>query len=180
MRLARIVSGGQTGADRAALDVALECGLELGGWVPRGRLAEDGAIPDRYTGLVETRSADPAVRTARNARDSDATLILSHGALVGGSRLAFEEAGAAHKPVLHLDLHSLCRGAAVARLRAWLAEVEPRCLNVAGPRASEDPAIHAATRAVLGQALRRPGAPRARAGSATGRRRARSGRAAPG
>ena len=65
--LEKIVSGGQTGADRAALDVALASGLEVGGWVPRGRLAEDGRIPERYRGLVETDSADPAVRTAESA-----------------------------------------------------------------------------------------------------------------
>jgi hypothetical protein len=78
MRVEKIVSGGQTGADQAALDVALERGLQVGGWVPKGRLAEDGPIPERYSGLVETQSSDPAVRTSLNLRDSDATLIVSH------------------------------------------------------------------------------------------------------
>ena len=83
----QIVSGGQTGADRAALDIALELGFESGGWVPLGRQAEDGKIPDRYPNLRETDSPLPAVRTELNVRDSDATLIVSHGTLVGGTAL---------------------------------------------------------------------------------------------
>ncbi|MGH7337286.1 MAG: putative molybdenum carrier protein [Myxococcota bacterium] len=152
--LDRIVSGGQTGADRAALDFALANGIRAGGWVPKGRVAEDGRIPERYPDLVETESADPAVRTARNVRDSDGTLILSHGPLDGGSRLTFEEAERAHKPVLHLDLDQMDVAAAAARLQSWLAELRPHTLNVAGPRASRDPRIAAATGAVLAMALR--------------------------
>lgn len=150
----RIVSGGQTGADRAALDFALAHGIRVGGWVPKGRLAEDGPIPERYPDLVETESADLAVRTARNVRDSDATLILSHGPLDGGSLLTFQEATRARKPLLHLDLDQMEIAAAAERLRSWLAELRPHTLNVAGPRASRDPRIAAATRSVLGLALR--------------------------
>lgn len=151
--LERIVSGGQTGADRAAWDFALANGFRIGGWVPRGRLAEDGRIPPYYAGVLETDSDDPAVRTSFNVRDSDATLIVSHGALAGGSLLTFEEARRADKPVLHLDLAAVARGDAAALLRRWLTEVAPRVLNVAGPRASQDPAIAAATRDVLATAL---------------------------
>ena len=151
--LEKIVSGGQTGADRAALDFALARGLGIGGWIPKGRLAEDGRIPDRYGGLVETDSADPAARTARNVRDSDATLILSHGPLAGGSLLTLREATRAGKPVLHLDLRRAPLAAAGDQLRRWLAEHRPRVLNVAGPRASDDPSIAAATGAVLDAAL---------------------------
>src|SRR5262245_24993140 len=71
----KIISGGQTGADRAALDFALERGLDCGGSVPRGRLAEDGPIPARYPGLVETETTNPAERTRQNVRAADATLI---------------------------------------------------------------------------------------------------------
>ena len=156
-RLRRLVSGAQTGADRAALDVALEQGLEIGGWVPRGRLAEDGIIPARYTGLRETESADAAVRTACNVRDSDATVIVSHGPLAGGSRLTAEEAIRLSKPLLHLDLTSLSVADAADRLRQWLDAVDPEVLNVAGPRASEDPAIGAAVTALQRDALSRPG-----------------------
>jgi hypothetical protein len=77
--IAKIVSGGQTGADRAALDVAIGLGIATGGWVPRGRRAEDGAVPGRYVGMDETESPDYAERTRLNVRDSDATLILAFG-----------------------------------------------------------------------------------------------------
>ncbi len=82
----RLISGGQTGADRAALDVALELGLDHGGWVPKGRAAEDGPLPGRYR-VRETPSEDRAERTMRNVADSDATLLISHGPLTGGSEL---------------------------------------------------------------------------------------------
>lgn len=152
-RPAKIVSGGQTGADRAALDAALELGIEVGGWVPRGRRAEDGRIPARYPGLVETESEDPALRTARNVRDADATLLVSHGPLAGGSALTRRCAQELGRPCLHLDLDAESLADAVQRLRAWLAERAPRVLNVAGPRASGDPEIYAATRALLRAAL---------------------------
>ena len=90
--LKKIVSGGQTGADRAALDIGMECGLEIVGWIPKGRLAEDGPIPLHYEELVETESSDPSRRTSLNVRDSDATLIVSHGPLSGGSLLTLSEA----------------------------------------------------------------------------------------
>lgn len=154
MRPRRIVSGGQTGADRAALDFALAHGFEVGGWVPKGRLAEDGAIPERYTGLLETASAESAVRSARNVRDSDATLILSHGPLTGGSLLTLHEATRAGKPVLHLDLDQVATVETAALvLRGWLAGTGPSTLNVAGPRASKDSRIAEATREVLEAAL---------------------------
>jgi hypothetical protein len=149
-----VVSGGQTGADRAALDVALERGLEIGGWLPRGRSAEDGIIPPHYTGMRETESSDPAVRTTCNVRDADATLIVSHGALRGGSRLTADEAARLSKPLLHLDLATLALADAVKQLRQWLTLVDPEVLNVAGPRASEDPGIGAGVAALLRAAMR--------------------------
>ena len=149
-----IVSGGQTGVDRAAWDVAIELGLTIGGWVPKGRLAEDGAIPERYTGLREAESADPAVRTVLNVRDADATLIFSHGPLTGGSRLTFETAVRLERPVLHVDLSSTPDVEAVAAVRAWLLAVRPDRLNVAGPRASGDASAGEHAGAVLRQALR--------------------------
>lgn len=157
--LRTIVSGGQTGADRAALDVALACGLAIGGWVPKGRLAEDGQVPARYTGLREADSADPAVRTRLNVRDSDATLIVSHGPLAGGSLRTADETLRARRPLLHLDLARLAPDAAAARLGEWLTALRPAVLNVAGPRASEDPAIGAAVGALL-RAVLAPDGPR--------------------
>jgi hypothetical protein len=149
VRLRAIISGGQTGADRAALDVAIEHGLDIGGWVPRDRAAEDGQIQSRYAGLTETETSDPAERTKRNVRDSDATLIVSHGPLAGGSRLTAEEARRRGCPVLHVDLSALTANAATRHVREWMAATEPRVLNVAGPRASEDPSIYAATATLL-------------------------------
>jgi len=149
-----IVSGGQTGVDRAAWDVAIELGLPIGGWVPKGRLAEDGAILSKYIGLREADSADPALRTVRNVRDSDATMVFSHGPLTGGSRLTFDTAMRFKRPVLHVDLTNTTDAEAVASVRAWLAVIRPDTLNVAGPRASGDPSIGEHAGAVLRQALR--------------------------
>jgi len=151
--VAKLVSGGQTGADRAALEAGLALSLEVGGWVPRGRVAEDGVIPSRFPGLVETESPDPAVRTGRNVRDSDATLIVSRGALCGGSRLTLEAARRLGRPVLHLDLARIDAAEALRQLRAWLDRTGPRTLNVAGPRESEDPGIGAEVGALLRAAL---------------------------
>jgi hypothetical protein len=145
----RVISGGQTGADRAALDWGLTRSIPIGGWIPHGRWAEDGMIPDRYEGLVETESDDPAIRTAANVRDSDATLIVSHGPLLGGSLLTLREAERQGRPVLHVDLGRVSVEEGARLVRGWLRQVNPATLNVAGPRASEDEEIAGATRAIL-------------------------------
>ena len=150
----RIVSGGQTGADRAALDAARELGIETGGWVPRGRWAEDGRVPDCYPNMKETESADPAVRTAHNVRDTDGTVVFSHGKVSGGTKWTVEVSGELGKPMLHLDLAAQSVATAAGRLLEWIADGHIGVLNVAGPRASEDGGIHAAARAVLETALR--------------------------
>jgi hypothetical protein len=149
----KIVSGGQTGADRAALEVAAEWGLATGGWVPRGRRAEDGRVPERYRGLLETDSPAYALRTELNVRDSDATLILSFGRPRGGTALTRRLARRLGRPVLALDLERLGPDEALARATAWLGEVRPRVLNVAGPRASQQPGIGAAVRDLLRRVL---------------------------
>lgn len=141
-RTTRIVSGGQTGADRAALDVALALGIPCGGWVPQGRLAEDGVIPDWYPNLVEADSSVPDVRTELNVRDSDATLIFSHGPLTGGSAYTRDVAARFGKPHLHVDLAAMPHESAVTAVQLWLEGVRPVTLNVAGPRASGDPEIY--------------------------------------
>jgi len=141
MRIARIVSGGQTGVDIAALDAAMAIGVPCGGWVPRGRINENGVIAPRYP-VRETSSAKPAPRTARNVRDSDATLILSRGPLAGGSALTEHLAREQAKPCLHVDLAAVPSDAAPARVLAWLSDLKGTTLNVAGPRHSNDPEIY--------------------------------------
>lgn len=152
--LERIVSGGQTGVDRAALDVAMAHGLAHGGWCPRGRLAEDGVISPVYA-LQETPEADYAQRTEWNVRDADGTVIFSVSPeLSGGSALTRELAGALGKPCLHLS-EARDGPRAVRQLRAFLRRHRIRTLNVAGPRLSTEPGAAAFARRVLEALLRR-------------------------
>ena len=148
MAVERIVSGGQTGADRGGLDAALELGIPHGGWCPAGRLAEDGTIPERYR-LTETDSADFAVRTERNVIDSDGTVLFTYGEPVGGSALTAELASVHDKPLLHLDLEEHGTESAAAQLAVWLAQNDVRVLNVAGSRESQAPGIAEAVREIL-------------------------------
>jgi hypothetical protein len=148
-----IVSGGQTGADRAALDFAIREGLPHEGWCPRGRLAEDRPLDDRYL-LRETPTANYAERTAWNVRDSDATIVFTlQKALTGGTRLTAETAAAMGRPLLHLcsTEHGVLEAAAM--LRQFLAANKVVRLNAAGPRASQEPGIAAYVDAVLAAAL---------------------------
>lgn len=159
MAVRRVISGAQTGVDRAALDVALELGIPCGGWVPRGRIDERGRIPDRYPNLRETASADWDERTEANVRDADGTLILSRGPLTGGSSYTEDVADRLGRPCLHLDLAARTRSEAVAEARAWLEREAVEVLNVAGPRASKDPGLPRAVVPVLREVLDWPGTP---------------------
>jgi hypothetical protein len=150
-----IISGGQTGADRAALDFALEFGLPHGGWCPRGRTAEDGTIDQRYE-LCETPSRRYAQRTEWNVRDSDATVVFSIGPqLKGGTALTVAVAERLDKSWLHLSSEIISAvGVDPAQLLIeFLAEHHMERLNVAGPRASQEPEIAAFVRHVLVAAL---------------------------
>lgn len=152
----QIVSGGQTGADRGGLDAAIELGLEQGGWCPKGRRAEDGAIPQKYA-LAETSSEDYSVRTLKNVLDSDGTVILT---LSGppepqsGTALTAEYCRQNGKPLLLIDL-SLDAAKTRRALRAWLKAHSIQSLNVAGPRESSAPGIQTAARDFLISALPR-------------------------
>ena len=150
MRLQKIVSGGQTGVDRAALDAAQAHGLPVGGWCPHGRRAEDGAVPDRYP-LTETPAEAYEQRTAWNVRDSDGTLIITTGVLEGGTALTLDEARRQGRAVLHVRTDD---PVPVAMIRAWGEEHDVRVLNVAGPRASEAAGIYEAARRILDLFLR--------------------------
>lgn len=149
--LRRVVSGGQTGVDRAALDAAAAVGLARGGWCPRGRAAEDGPIDPGYP-LRETPEADPAQRTAWNVRDSDATLILARGPLRGGTALTAECARAEGRP---LRVVRPGEGPDPAETLAWLRAEGVETLNVAGPRESQAPGIGAEAQAWLEALLAR-------------------------
>lgn len=145
----KVVSGGQTGVDRAALDVALALGLPCGGYCPRGRRAEDGPLDPRYP-LVETPGDDYAERTEWNVRAADATLALTSGPMDPGTRLTVELASREGRPLLIVDLGRPDAEGAVLR---WLAVVRPPTLNVAGPRESSAPGIYARAAALLRRVL---------------------------
>jgi hypothetical protein len=137
MLLKKIISGGQTGVDRGALDAAIALCIEHGGWCPLGRLAEDGRIPDCYQ-LRETDSPDYPVRTERNVLDSDATLILYRDQLSGGTLLTLRLAEQHCKPCLAVNLDS---PSSLLEIRQWLDEQHVKVLNIAGPRESQCPGI---------------------------------------
>lgn len=144
----KIVSGGQTGADRAALDFAMEWNIPHGGWIPKGRTAEDGVLPEKYR-LREMNSADYARRTEQNVIDSDATLIFSHGRLTGGSLLTQKMALKHGRPCLHINLLETNAFSATQSVHAWIKEKGVDVLNVAGPRESQDKRIYRATFNIL-------------------------------
>lgn len=145
--IGKIVSGGQTGADRAALDAAIAMGIATGGWCPAGRKAEDGVIPEKYP-LTETRSKSYEVRTRWNVRDSNGTLILNLGELDGGTLKTKEFAEKANKPCLLVQLdqpgHQTPQD-----ITTWLQKHTIHILNVAGPRESKRPGIYAQSYAFL-------------------------------
>ena len=154
--LRKIISGGQTGADRAGLDFAIETGLEHGGYVPRGRKAEDGRIDDRYN-LVELSTTSYPARTGRNIEESDGTVIFSLERLLsGGTKLTWGLAKKFGKPLLHIydapkerisNPDSLCLE--VQALTDFLRSNKIEVLNVAGPRESKEPGVYELTLTIL-------------------------------
>ena len=152
-RLAKIISGGQTGVDRAALDAAIALEIPHGGWCPRGRLAEDGPIPARYT-LRQTRTRRYPERTEKNILDSDATLILCHGKPVGGTLLTAELAKRHKKPFLLANLDKPPE-ATIDEARRWLVTNAVETLNVAGPRESQTQGIYQKSLGILTRIVRR-------------------------
>ncbi len=148
----KIVSGGQTGADRAALDFAIEHGISHGGWCPRNREAEDGVIESRYR-LTETPDSHYFQRTEWNVRDSDGTLLFSLAPILrGGSRKTAELARARGKPILHISL-AADLATSGRQVLNFVREHHLKILNVAGSRASEEPGIYTFSKQVLTEAL---------------------------
>lgn len=144
----KIISGGQTGADRAALDVALKLKIPCGGWCPANRRAEDGIIADRYP-LIPLPNAGYRQRTRQNVRDSDGTVILSFGQLTGGSKATAGDCRRFDKPCLVIDANDTTAGEAAILLAVFLLRHRIHILNVAGPRASGQPGIYAFVSEVL-------------------------------
>lgn len=144
-RPAKIISGGQTGVDRAALDVAIALGIPHGGFCPLGRRAEDGRIDDVYQ-LIETDSTEYRLRTERNVLAADATLILCRGPLTGGTRSTHRMTARHGRPCVVIDL-----GSRPSRLEIvkWLMQDGKGVLNIAGPRESQSPGIGEEARAFL-------------------------------
>ncbi len=145
MMVRKIVSGGQTGVDRAALDVALELNIPCGGWCPKGRIAEDGVIPDRYP-LVESPASAYEERTEWNVRDSDGTLILAMFPPTGGTAYTLYLIEQYGRPFIAVDLDRVAGDekrfiAEAERIAAWVAVEGIEVLNVAGPRESKQPGI---------------------------------------
>jgi hypothetical protein len=149
----RVISGGQTGVDRAALDAAQELGISCGGWCPRGRRAEDGRIPMCYP-LRETPDTDYRRRTEWNVREADATLVLTWGPASGGTQLTINLAQWLDRPLLVVDLAT---DPSPAEVQEWLAAGGFETVNVAGPRESSSPGIHRIAHAFLLAALVPPG-----------------------
>ncbi|MBM2829942.1 MAG: hypothetical protein HW411_732 [Gammaproteobacteria bacterium] len=144
-RLTRIISGGQTGVDRAALDIAIELGMPHGGWCPCGRIAEDGIIDVRYQ-LYETDSEDYTQRTDFNVRDADGTLILNAGELSGGTALTVQCARQLNKPYMIINLNE---PSSFEPVYAWLNRHGIKILNIAGPRESKYQGIYSLTQQFL-------------------------------
>jgi hypothetical protein len=159
MGITRIISGGQSGVDRAALDVGLEIGIDCGGWCPLGRRAEDGVIPDHYP-LRETPAADYEQRTEWNVWESDGTLLLTVGPVGGGTGYTQEIAEAIGRPHLVIDLSDVDAGNEreddLQRTLNWIETERIAVLNVAGPRESKCPGVYTSASDFLRRLLQQP------------------------
>jgi hypothetical protein len=155
MKIAKIVSGAQTGADRGGLDAAIWCELSYGGWIPKGRKSEDGVIPYKYEGLKETASADYLARTEANVVDSDATLVFCYGQPGGGSKKTVDFAKKHMRPCLAVDLDKGMESLDSVCVFVAGISCESGVLNVAGSRESKSPGIERAVAVMMTEVISR-------------------------
>jgi len=141
----KIISGGQTGVDRAALDFALQNNIACGGWCPKGRLAEDGRIDKKYP-LTETKSSLYVERTKRNVQESDGTLVIYNKILGNGSAFTAGYARQIKKPLLIIEADN---PDLEENIRQWIESKRIKVLNIAGPRESTSPGIYLRTLKIL-------------------------------
>lgn len=141
-RQLKIISGGQTGADRAALDVAIEVGADYGGAIPKGRKTEDGSLAHKYEKMTELTSQDYRIRTEKNVKDGDATIIFTFDRIGNGSVLTMKLAEKHNKPYLHINLSKRTDQEVVTEIKEWLNKTQPNILNVAGSRESTSKGIY--------------------------------------
>lgn len=148
----KMISGGQTGADRGALDAAIKYSFPYGGWIPKGRLTENGPLPDEYR-LKEMPTKNYQDRTEINVLASHGTVIITHGKLTGGSALTKKLAKKHERPYLHIDLNKTPAFIAASEINNWVIKHGIEILNVAGSRASKDPQIYEDTRYIVEGAI---------------------------
>ena len=156
MVLAKIVSGGQTGVDRGALDAALASGFACGGWCPKDRNAEDGPIPDKYP-MTLLAGGGYRQRTVMNVLDSDGTAILFNQSLSGGTLYTHDVCRRERKPYIVLDATQISESAAAATIVRFIEEHGIQVLNVAGPRLSRWAEGHGFALRVIGEVIGRVG-----------------------
>jgi hypothetical protein len=144
----KIISGGQTGADQGALDSTIKYSFPHGGWIPKGRLTENGPLPYEYK-LKEMPTTNYSDRTEKNILASDGTVIITHGKLTGGSALTKKLAKKYKRPYLHINLNETPAFLASSEINAWINENNIEILNVAGSRASKDPQIYEDTKYII-------------------------------
>jgi hypothetical protein len=141
MKLVKVISGGQTGVDRAALDAALTSTVSCGGWCPAGRWAEDGPIPEHYP-LLETPEPSPDIRTRRNVEEANGTLIITLGSWDEGTLATKTAAEMLSRPLCAIDLTETTPDQAIAMIKTWIRTERIGILNIAGPRESNAPGIY--------------------------------------
>ena len=144
----KIISGGQTGAQQAALDAAIQCHIPHGGWISKGRLTETGRLSNKYK-LTEMPTGSPEKRTEQNVIDSDGTLVITHGELSGGERFIRGKTEKHNKPFLHVDLDNINAFQAAHVVKKWASDNHIEILNVTGPEISIDKYIYQAVMRLL-------------------------------